>query len=87
MKKLKVTSPFIVISETSVSVWSYHLRQVGEDGVFLGGKQGLVALCGAPLGWDTSIPLSAWKCSSHLPQTWCSACEKIARQLGVKELL
>jgi hypothetical protein len=50
--------------------WSYHLRKTGA-------AKG-VALCGKPVGWDTSIPLrSWWGVKDHIPSRWCADCEKL----------
>lgn len=75
----------LVIAETSTSTWNYHLREIGsEEELKLGGGAG-PALCGAPLGWDTKIPLTAWGKKSHIPEKWCKECEKLARPLVERE--
>jgi hypothetical protein len=63
----------LVIAETDTSTWSYHLREVVDGRLFLGGGAP-PALCGAKLGWDTLIPLRAWGQRSHIPESWCKAC-------------
>jgi hypothetical protein len=67
----------IVIAETVSGVWSYHLREVGPEGLKLGGGAP-PALCGAKLGWDTQIPLEAWGTEDRIPSTWCDECKKLA---------
>lgn len=64
----------LVIAETAASVWSYHLREVEDGKLFLGGGAP-PALCGEELGWDTRIPLKAWGKKNHWPETWCKDCE------------
>ncbi len=63
----------LVIAETATSMWSYHLRQV-EDGRLYPGGGAPPALCGAKLGWDTKIPLTAWGIKDHIPSSWCATC-------------
>lgn len=70
--------PKYVIAETATSTWSYHLREVA-DGVsyyFTGGAPD--AVCGAKLGWDTRMPLSAWGLVDHMPSKWCTKCGEVA---------
>lgn len=70
----------VVVSETSTSTWSYHMRRVGEDGrLYLGGGAP-PALCGRALGWDTKIPASAWGKTTHLGEKWCLECAKVAAE-------
>jgi len=68
----------LVIAETATSSWNYHLRYVDKKDLKLGGGAG-PALCGRPLGWDTTIPLGVYGTKSHIPQSWCSQCKNIAR--------
>lgn len=68
----------LVVAETAASTWSYHLREV-KDGKLYPGGGAPNALCGAALGWDTAIPLSAWGMKSHLPERWCAECERVKR--------
>jgi len=73
----------LVIAETATGTWHYHLREVGPEGVKLSGGAP-PALCGAELGWDTQIPLSAWGQGDHLSSHWCSDC---AREAERRELI
>lgn len=66
-----------MVAETSAAVWNYHLRRIVDGRMFFGGGAP-AALCGAPLGWDTLIPLSSWGGRSHIPETWCTACWTVA---------
>lgn len=76
----------LVICETASSYWHYHLRGVAKNGkLYLGGKENLRALCNAPVGWDTEIPLSAWGIKQdHIPQSWCQSCQTIAEAFGFR---
>lgn len=67
----------LVIAETPTSQWHYHLRRVVNGKLHLGGGAP-PALCGAELGWDTMQPLSSWGLRSHIPETWCKECARIA---------
>lgn len=67
----------LVISETPSSTWHYHLRKVGPEGRKYGGAVGK-ALCGAELGWDTTIPLAAYGKRDHITSRWCQECQGIA---------
>mgnify|MGYP000679598168 CR=1 FL=1 len=71
----EVAKPFLVISETATSTWHYHFRLVGPEGA--------AALCGAKLGWDTTMPLSTWGLKDHIPSRYCGTCEKEARARGL----
>jgi hypothetical protein len=70
----------IVVAETATSTWNYHLRRVGSDGRLYQTGGAPPALCGVALGWDTKIPVTAWGSKSHLPQTWCMDCAKVASE-------
>lgn len=63
----------LVISETATSTWHYHLREVKNGRLYLGGAAPN-AICGAKLGWDTQIPLSTWGQESSHPAHWCERC-------------
>jgi hypothetical protein len=69
----------LVISETATSTYHYHLREVGEEGIKLGGGAGK-AVCGAVVGWDTKISVSAWGIKDHLPSRWCGKCAELVRE-------
>lgn len=71
----------LVISETPTSNWHYHLRVIGPEG-FLPSGGAPPALCGRELGWDTRAPLASWNRTSHVPEWYCAACAKAARELG-----
>jgi hypothetical protein len=66
----------LVVSETATSTWHYHLREVGEEGLKLGGGAP-PAICGAKLGWDTKIPIKAWGVRDGY-SSWCEECRKKA---------
>lgn len=69
----------LMVSETSSSTWSYHLRLVVEGEEKLGGGAG-PAVCGySNMGWDTKQPLNTYGMKSHLPSRYCQECVKIAR--------
>lgn len=70
----------LIISETAISVWDYHLRVVEEGQEKYGGMYEGYALCGEKLGWDTQIPLCCYGVTgSHIPERWCKKCLKIAQ--------
>ena len=71
----------VVICETASSVYAYHLRVVGPEGPKMGGGAP-DALCGKKVGWDTSIPLSAYGIRDHLPSHWCKKCLELALEKG-----
>lgn len=77
----------LVISETSTSTWSFHLRRVGADGRLYMGGEAPPAICGRALGWDTKQPLSNWGKKSHIPESWCSDCSQAARDETMKGML
>lgn len=80
----------LIVSETAISTWNYHLRLIEEGQEKYGGGAGY-ALCGEKLGWDTEIPLKYYNSiGSHIPEHWCKKCLKIARETnlpGVKEII
>lgn len=66
---------YISIAETLASTNHYHLRQVGPSGLRLGGGLSLLgaeglALCGAEVAWDTSLPLTSWGVEDDFSR-WC----------------
>jgi hypothetical protein len=65
----------LVIAETATGTWHYHLREVKDGRLYLGGGAP-PAVCGVALGWDTRLPLSAWGTRDHVPSRWCSECER-----------
>jgi hypothetical protein len=75
----------LVISETATSNWFYHLRLISESELRLTGGAG-DALCGAKLGWDTQIPLTAWGKKNHVPSKWCKKCFQIANKIEISNL-
>jgi hypothetical protein len=60
--------PHLTICETVHGV-VYHLRDAAVPG-------NRIALCGLSIGWDTSIPISAWRRDER--SRWCSRCEEKA---------
>ena len=78
----------LVISETAVSMWHYHLRLVGGEGIRLGGYPGLKALCGHPVGWDTEIPLEHYdperKPERICDGVFCRRCWEESKRLGLR---
>ena len=68
----------LVVSETATSNYSYHLRQVMKDQKKLSPRIG-PALCGATLGWDTKIPLSAYMKKDGYSH-WCKICYELAEE-------
>lgn len=58
------------IVEGVASVWHYHLSESG-----LNGKP---ALCGKTEVMHTAVPLSTWGMRSHLHETYCTECERLA---------
>jgi len=73
----------LIIAETASSTWSYHLRilEPGEEPKYGGGAG--FALCGAKVGWDTQMPMSAWdKKVAHIPESFCVKCELEAAKRG-----
>jgi len=71
----------LVISETATSTWNYHLREVVGGKVYLSGGAP-PALCGRKLGWDTTMPISAWGAKSHIPESWCAKCAQFLGGTG-----
>ena len=70
----------IIICETAVSVWDYHLRLVELGQEKYGGIHEGYALCGKKIGWDTKIPLSCYNViDNRIPEHWCKKCLKIAQ--------
>ena len=51
-------------------VWHYHLSETGENYK--------PALCGKVEVMRTEIPLTAWRIKSHLNETYCDECERLA---------
>lgn len=81
-EKKKIKKGDIVIAETSTSTWHYHLRQVGDEGLKLGGLQmGSKALCGKDMGWDTQLSLEIWDKPWHIPAKWCAECWEIYQKV------
>jgi hypothetical protein len=58
------------VAEGVLGTFYYHLR-LPED---------RFGLCGDRV-MHTSIPVSAWGTRTHVPERWCSRCEKAAREL------
>ena len=58
------------IVEGVAGIWHYHLSITG-----LNGKP---SLCGISAVMKTSMPLSVWNEKSHLNETYCKECSKIA---------
>jgi hypothetical protein len=58
------------IVEGVAGVWHYHLSNTGENYQ--------PALCGKKEVMRTEIPLSTWGVKSHLNETYCKECEKLA---------
>jgi hypothetical protein len=81
--KEKTNKHVLVISETAVSTWNYHLRMTLPEDVRHGGGVGLQALCGKLVGWDTQIPLSGYGVrAKHIPENYCEYCKLLGEELG-----
>jgi hypothetical protein len=72
----------LVVCETRVSTWHYHLRVIGPEGFKPGGGD-ITALCGKSMGWDTVVPLASYGKSDHIPSHWCEKCQDEAKQKGL----
>ncbi len=67
-----------VISETSSSIWHYHLREVVDNKYYYGGGAP-PALCGKKVAWDTKIPVEVYGHTDNaMPTIWCERCAKLA---------
>lgn len=84
---MKQKQPTLVVSETPSSMWHYHLRAVGKEGIQFGGWPGLEALCGATLGWDTQVPISHYDPNQRQERIcdglFCRECYDIAKKQGL----
>ena len=72
----------LVVCETRSSVWSYHLRVLGNEGFKPGGGD-IVSLCSKKMGWDTRIPLATYGKPGNTPSSWCSVCLDEAKKNGL----
>lgn len=69
----------LIISETSTSTFNYHLRRIDDlVGPKYSGDSNLIALCGQKLGWDITMPITAYGLKSHVPYKWCKKCKELA---------
>jgi hypothetical protein len=69
----------LVVCETRIAVWNYHLRIIGKEGFKPGGGEGLTSLCLREMGWDTHVPVSAYHKPSTTPAHWCDDCWDVAK--------
>lgn len=73
----------LVVAETAVSTWNYHLRLTLPENVRYGGGVGLKALCGKKVGWDTQLPLGTYGMRmKHIPEKFCGFCKLLGEDLG-----
>jgi hypothetical protein len=83
LRNRRTEGTILVIAETALSTWNYHLRLTTPDGVRRGGGVALEALCGKKVGWDTQVPLSGYGHKvEHIPETYCDRCRLLAQDLG-----
>lgn len=71
--KLKASMPAygLVITEGVPSVWHYHISRSTDT---------LSGLCGKKT-MKTSIPSSAWRLVTHIGETYCTSCERVAEKM------